>query len=172
MREDDRHLTDIELAQLDEEAADQELRAHIERCPRCRRVAADYGWVEGEIAAALQAKADAAPMPERSWHAIRGRLAQAERRGARGRLMAVSGVALVVSALMIAPWLLDTGLGDGGTSPAPVVTAPAPPATAGVVTRIGDARAEDTILASVRPSGGSEMPVPFGPPPTPPENQG
>ncbi len=166
------HLTETELAQLSEEAVDQDLKVHVEGCLQCRQVAADYGWVEGEIAAALQAKAGGVPVPERSWQAVRDQVRQGDHRSGRRRLLVVAGVASILLATIIGPWLLDSDVEVQRASSFAAVTAPAPPATTGLMTRVGPARPQGTTSESIRHSREAGGAVPFGPPPTPPENQG
>lgn len=165
------HPLEIELARLSESGDDEGVRAHIEGCSRCRRILVDYGWLDGEVASVLEAKADGVSVPRTSWQAVREGLGRAERRGERGQLLVVAGAALIACLMLVAPLGLGGKVEAQGAPGPTVVTAPVPATV-------------DHPLAGTRPWSTREVPwpravsrdrpgtsLPFVPPPTPPRSE-
>jgi hypothetical protein len=166
----ERHPLEIELAWLSESKDDEGVGTHVGRCSRCRRILADYDWLQGEVTSVLRATADGAPVPRPSWPAVRERLGRAQRRSERGRLVVVAGAALIACLMLVVP------LGFGGkveaqAAPGPVaVTAPAPVMVDRPLT--GTRSWSTGVVASTRaePREGRRTSLPVVPPPTPPRS--
>jgi hypothetical protein len=159
MRE--RHPREIELARLgDREAMSMEMAEHLRWCAHCRSVAADYDWLQGEIAATLEAAAEV-PVPRPQWWAVRERVFADQQRQITGwRISALSSVVLAVC-LMFSAFPVQSSTVAALTSlPEPIV-APAP-ATVAV-----------TLVATPTPT--TETVPPSTPafmlPPTPPQTE-
>lgn len=159
MRE--RHPREIELARLgDREAVSTEMAEHLRWCTHCRSVVADYDWLQGEIAATLEAAAEV-PAPRPQWWAVRERVFAGQQRQITGwRISALSSVVLAVC-LMFSAFPVQSSTVAALTSlPEPIV-APAPVTVA------------VTLMATPTPT--TETVPPSTPafmlPPTPPQTE-
>jgi anti-sigma factor RsiW len=166
------HPHEIELARFSELEDREELASHLQWCSRCRRILADYGWVEGEITSLLEAEADAVSIPHPNWREVRGELGRAERRSrGRERLMA-AGAALVMCLMLGAPFVL------GGEAQAQVVpvsgamTAPVPVSVEDPMTSTRPRSAGGSVAASGQSRKGTMISLPCVPIPTPPTPNG
>jgi anti-sigma factor RsiW len=166
------HPPEIELARFSELKDREELERHLQRCSRCRRVLADYGWVEGEIAALLESEADGVPVPDPNWRGVREQLGRAEGRARVGELTVVAGAALAVCLMFGAPSALGRKAQAQGVPASGVVTAPAPVSVEDPVTSTSPRSEEGRISGSGQSREGARTSLPFVPIPTPPTSQG
>jgi hypothetical protein len=164
----ERHPAEIELAQFSESENGVGLEHHVRRCSRCRRVLADYGWLQGEVATVLDARANAVAVPQPSWQTVRERVRRAERRSEVGKLLAAVGVAVVVCLMLGAPSVLSRTAEAQAVPVSEVVTAP-PPVRADDLFTGARWGATGTVTSTpARSREGTEILLPFAPPPTPP----
>lgn len=168
----ERHPLEIELAWFSESEGRAGVEHHVRRCSRCRHVVANYGWLRGKIAAVLEARAGAVPVPQPSWETVREGVGRAERRSEDGRLLVAAGVGLMVCLMLGAPSLLGTSA-EAQTMLAPaIVTAPAPAGTDGILTSTRRGATGTVTSKRIRSPEGAAMLLPFVPPPTPPASEG
>ena len=120
------HLMETELAYLSDGESGAEVAAHLRWCARCRSVAADYCWLQGEIETALATVAEAVPVPGSRWWAVQARLFAGRRRQIAGwRVSAFASVVLAVSLMLSAPSFLTPAVVALGEQPG-AATVPAP----------------------------------------------
>jgi len=145
------------------------VREHLRWCARCRSVVADYGWLQGEIAATLAAAADAVLVPRPKWWAVQEVLLASQRRQIAGcRVSAVASVVLAVCLMLSLSPVLGTAVAARTLPPAAMV-APAPATAAASGERMA-AVATPTPAMSLEGGEAESSPTPaFIPPPTPPE---
>lgn len=123
------HLRETELACLSDGEPDVEMAEHLRWCARCRSIATDYRWLQGEIKATLAAVADAVAVPGPKWRVVQERMSASQRR--RVAVPRVSAVASVVSAvclmLSVSPVLGTAAIAQTArTLPPEPIVAPAP----------------------------------------------
>jgi hypothetical protein len=140
------HLEERELARLsDREVIDVEVIDHLRWCARCRNVAAEYDWLQEEVATTLGTVAEAVPIPRPTWRGISSGLhTDRQRVMVRRRLSAAMGVAMACL-LIIGPSVLGGGVAIQSTLSPDVMTAPMP-ITAAVATPILHRSEKDTAL--------------------------
>ena len=140
------HLQERELARLsDREVIEAEVIDHLRWCARCRSVAAEYDWLQEEIATTLGTVAEAVPVPRPTWREISSGLhTDRQRVMVRRRLSAAMGVAMA-GLLIIGPSVLDVGAAVQSTPSPRVMTAPMP-ITPPVATPILHPSEKDTAL--------------------------
>jgi predicted anti-sigma-YlaC factor YlaD len=182
-----RHPAELDLAWLSDAENRDALAEHMKWCSSCRRVLADYDWLQGELAEALDAQAEVAPVAAPDWDEVRRRLKGSRERLPERRLLVAASVALIACVMLVAPAVLgrevqaqtvlagelqiapqpvigsDTGVDTdvGGSSPAMTPGDTMMPA--------GKAAFKDTVVLEHREGTVS---LPFAPPPTPPEQEG
>ena len=166
------HPLEIELARFGELTDREELEDHLRRCSRCRRILADYDWVEGEVTSTLEAEADAVPVPPPNWHAVRESVGDAERRNRGQRLVVAAEAALVVCLMVGAPSILGRKAQAQAMPTSRVVTAPGPVSVERAVTSTRTRPAGGHISASHQSRDGTGTSPSFVPIPTPPTPQG
>jgi len=128
-------------------------------------VAADYRWLQGEIAGALAAAANAAPAPRPNWRGVEERLFTARRRQTvERRTSAFAGAALVICLMLAIPNLLGPAV-VAQIPPPEGVMAP-PPVTAAVSGGGAPYLATSTPAMYWRDEAPSPTPA-FALPPTP-----
>jgi anti-sigma factor RsiW len=166
------HPLEIELSRFSELENREEVERHLQRCSRCRRILADYGWVEGEITSLLEAEADAVPIPNPNWRAVHTELGRAERRSRGRERLVAAGAALVVCLMLGAPFVLG-GEAHAQVVPASgLVTAPAPVSVENPVISTRPRSAGGRGAASDKTREGTVVSLPFVPIPTPPTPDG
>jgi len=165
------HPLEIELSRFSESKDDEGVGTHVQGCSRCRRILVEYGWLEGEVASVLEAKAREVPVPRTSWQAVREGLGRAERRRERGQLLVVAGAALMACLMLVAPLGLGGKVEAQGAPGPAVVTAPAPATVDHPLsgTRPWSTREVPSPRAVSRDGPGTSLP--FVPPPTPPRSE-
>ena len=97
----ERHVTDTQLADLEEGRADTAVVAHVRCCDYCRSRAAEYGWLRKQVESTLTLAAEGAHLPHPCWGGIQQRLQMARARRLVGlRASAVVGCALALCVLL------------------------------------------------------------------------
>jgi hypothetical protein len=166
------HPPESELARFSELKDREGLESHVQRCSRCRRVFADYGWVEREITSLLSAEADAVPVPDPNWRGVREQLGRAERRSKRRELLVTAAAALVVCLMFGAPSVLGRKAQAQAMPASALVTAPAPVSARDRVPSASPRSAGGRASASGPSRERTRTSLPFAPIPTPPTPQG
>jgi hypothetical protein len=166
------HLSEIELARVSELENKEKLEGHLRWCSRCRRALADYGWVQGEIEALLEAEADAVPVPQANWQNVRDRLGRAERRNKGKEMLVVAGAALVFCLMVGTPAVLGRKAEAQAVPASGIVTAPVPVSIADPVTITSQRTAAGSASSSGHSREGVKTSLPFVPIPTPPTPHG
>lgn len=166
------HLSETELAQVSESEDREKLEGHLRWCSRCRRALADYGWLQGEVEALLEAEADAVPVPRSNWQTVRDRLGSAERRNKGREMLVAAGAALVLCLMVGTPAVLGRKAEAEAIPASGVVTAPAPVSVEDPVTSTSPRTAAGRVSASGRSRERERTSLPLVPIPTPPTPHG
>jgi len=166
------HPPEIELARISELKGSKELEEHLRWCSWCRRTLADYGWLQGEIEALLEAEAEAVPVPQPNWQSVRERMGRAERRNKGREMLVATGAALVLCLMFGAPSILGRRAEAQAVPASGVVTAPAPVSIRDPVTSTRPGAEVGGISVSGQSREEARTSLPFVPIPTPPTPQG
>ena len=102
------HLSQTALARLSD-GVSAEAAEHLCRCAHCRSDAADYTWLEGELADTLITAAHTVTLRPKWWVVRERVLAGQRRRDVRLRLSAAASVALVFCMILVASPVLGLG---------------------------------------------------------------
>lgn len=162
------HLGEMELAcskgEFDASAAD-----HLRWCARCRSLAAEYRWLDGQLVDALVSASEVVPVARPKWRAVKQRIAIGRQRRIAGwRASAIASVALAICMLLSISSVVGATVAAQLTSPEAVVT-PAAAVTAVASEGPAASQATSTPIASHEgvemPSGPMLAPIPT--PPTP-----
>jgi hypothetical protein len=169
------HPDEVELAEAAEAGASRELGDHLRWCSSCRTAAADYEWLGGEIAEALEAGVQDVAVPKPRWRDLEERLRPDGRSTGDQPLLALAGAVALTCIALVAPSLLshETQRGDF-VSPGPV-TVGRPLTTSGDDVRLTGASVDSALTVTPAPSATSRegtVSLPFVPPPEPPEPEG
>jgi len=161
------HLPETDLAFLSDGEIDESVAEHLRWCARCRSVAADYRWLQGEIEGALAAAADAAPVPGSKWWAVQAGAQAGRRRQTVGvHISSFASVVMAACLMLFAPAFLSQSAATEAKQPQLMVI-PAP-----VTVSVADGRAitADTPTPAICSQEATPLPTPaFVLPPTPPK---
>lgn len=160
-----KHPGELQLARLSDEAAVWNAADHLGWCARCRRILADFQWLEGEVTASLEAEATAAPVPRADCGAVSSRLGRSAGHLSRNRLAFAATAALLVCVMIAAPSLLGRRVRAGSLGTVSASGVPTPVVAASTDSRAGDR--VPRIRVSADP--GAMVTLSFVPPPTPPD---
>lgn len=164
------HPLEIDLAFLSDGEMDGNVAAHLRWCARCRSVAADYGWLQGEIESALAAAADAADAPRPRWWAVQAGVRAGRRRQiVGGRLSSFASVVMAACLMLFAPGFLSPAGATWMNQPG-LTALPRP-----ITVTISDERVlpAATSTPAVFCKEATPLPTPaFVPPPAPPRVEG
>ena len=163
------HPGEMELARMGDGEDGAGVAEHVRWCARCRSIGADFGWLGGEIQAALSAAADGVSVPRPQWWVVQEHLHASQRRRVAGRQVSAAAGVLLAAYLML--WVsVSPALGTAvaaRTSPPEAIIAPAP--AMALVSDAGVAL-EATPTPVILCEAATAAPTPaFMLPPTPPE---
>jgi anti-sigma factor RsiW len=150
----------------DDDGISESLADHLARCPDCRRLSADYRWLERELTATLSTVAREAPIPRPAWWEVQTRAA-ARQKWAAGRRWS-AGISLVLSVclmLIFSPmwsWSATMLASSAPLTQAPVIGPVTPPPRLSPTTST-TALGSPTVVAS----NAHLTAQPFTPTPTP-----
>lgn len=165
------HPDELELARASELEAGGDLADHLRWCSRCRAVAADYEWLDEEIAGAFDAGLEEADVPRAGWESVDERLRPRQRSAVGGQFAALVGAVVVTCMMLVAPSVLVREAHGGGRVAGEMATVRLPVSavvddhTSG--TGAGPALTMTPALSSSSRRGAVSLP--FVPPPEPPE---
>jgi hypothetical protein len=173
------HPDEVDLAESG--GAGGDLADHLDWCSRCRGLAADYEWLEDEIAAALAGGAEEAPVGRPRWERVKARLKVPRRGLPGGQLLAVGGAVAMTCMMLVAPSIVAGR--PGGRRPGRPgrmgarlpVSAPVDDAYPYLGETLSGSLTEIVTEPAVRmtrssaSSGHRTVSLPFVPPPEPPE---
>jgi hypothetical protein len=165
------HPTDGELARLSGERTGGRVLGHVRSCARCRRVVADYDWLQGELAETLTSVVDEVPVPRSAWWELQDKLLDSKRsQSARIHISAVVSAGMIVCLLLYVPGFMRPSAAAQALQPEPsvrptpiVVTEPTGAGTGSLSSR--------TSAAWIVSRQASQSPAPPAAPlPTPPDS--
>jgi len=165
-----KHPGELDLARLSDSEAGEDLSEHLRWCSSCRRILADYDWLQEEIAEALNARAEAAPVAGPDWESVHKRLRSSRERVSDRRLLVAVSAALIACVMLVAPSLLGREVQAQTRIAAELSAVPQP-----VMASSADANAQPGSLFTVTTHADTVMAasgtvsLPFVPPPTPPD---
>lgn len=166
METDGIHLREMELACSSTES---NVRSeHLRWCARCRNLAAEYHWLDGQLADALASASEAVPVAHPKWRAVKQRMiAGRQRRVAGWRVSAAASVALAVCMLLSISSVVGATVAAQLSSPEAVMTPASVPVVASDDSVTSSATSTSTPIV---PYGGIETPPApaLAPIPTPP----
>jgi hypothetical protein len=163
------HPQELELARTSEAGTSGGLADHLRWCSRCRGVAADYEWLEGEITYALDAALKDVPVPQPEWEGVNERLELDPRRVVGRQILAAAATAMMAYLMLVAPSFVGGGLRAEGV-PSPDIGPVRVPVSAdghrvGTGTELSLTTTPDMSVLS----GERTVSLPFVPPPEPPD---
>jgi hypothetical protein len=80
---------------------------HVRSCARCRRVLADYDWLQGELAETLAGVADTVPLRRSAWRELQDKMFDSRRRqSVRMHISAMTSAAMAICLLLCVPGFL------------------------------------------------------------------
>lgn len=161
------HPRELDLARLSDGQEGGDLAVHLRWCSSCRRILADYDWLQGELRATLDAKAAAAPIPEPDWSEVRGRISSPERQASGRCPLVAAGAALIACVMLVAPAVLGRGVQAQTPGAGTLVEAPAPV----MAPRLEPDGGTSSSLTMTPVDHEPRASLPFVPPPTPPETE-
>jgi len=164
----EKHPSELDLARLSDGENGDELADHVRWCSSCRRILADYDWLQGELAAALDAKSAAAPIADPDWEGVRSCLSNPERDASNRLLLVAAGASLIAFVMLAAPATVGRRVQAQTTPGGAVSEAPSPV----LAPRVGAATEAALSLTMTPVDRERVVSLPFVPPPTPPEPTG
>lgn len=112
------HPLEIDLAFLSDGEMDENVAEHLRWCARCRSVATDYNWLQGEIESTLAAAADTADAPRPRWCAVQSGVRACRRRQTVGvRISSFASVVMAACLMLFAPGFLSPASATWMTQP-------------------------------------------------------
>jgi len=122
-----RHLREEELARLSNgEIPGSDIVEHLRWCTRCRSAAAEYDWLQEEIASTLGVVAEAVSIPRPQWREVSGRLLVGHRRAVvRHQLSGAVGI-VAVCLMVIGSSVMGASAAAQSAQAPEIVTAPPP----------------------------------------------
>jgi hypothetical protein len=160
-----KHLEELALARLSDGGVAEDLAEHARWCPSCRRIAADYDWLRGEVKAALVDEAAAVHVPGPDWEGVSRRLKQPQTQAAHRLPLVAATAVLIVCVMCAAPPLLGRRVQAQPMAASVLSGVPEPVAAADTESAPTDERS----LAGRGAARDVVVSLPFVPPPTPPE---
>ncbi|MFL7794411.1 MAG: hypothetical protein AB8I69_19875 [Anaerolineae bacterium] len=159
------HLREMDLACSSTES---DARAdHLHWCARCRNLAAEYHWLDGQLVDTLASASASVPVAHPKWRAVKRRIVAGQQRRAAGwRVSAVASAALAVFMLLSISSVVGATVAAQLSSPEAVMT----PAAAVTVVASEDLVTSSATSTPVVSYEGTETPSApaLAPVPTPP----
>jgi hypothetical protein len=116
------HPTDGELARLSDKRTGGGVSEHVRSCARCRRVLADYDWLQGELAETLAGVADTVPVRRSAWPELQDKILDSKRRqSVRMHVSAMTSAAMAICLLLYVPAFIRPSAAGQALQPKPSV---------------------------------------------------